>query len=298
MPVISANLKDWIGRTQTVTDTISPVQIRQMAALMNDKERLQRPDCETLPACWHWLYFNPIDIQSRLSTDGHPPRGDFLPPVELPRRMWAGARLHWSRPFAVGNVVERQSKILAIESKSGRSGLMVFVTVGHRYTDEQGLLLDEEHDIVYRAEAPREGASAAAMPSHEKAGVAKAAPDPSGQLRRVVEVDPVMLYRYSAATFNGHRIHYDADYCRNVEGYPGLVVHGPLLATLLLHFASDVYGTSNRFLRFEFRISRPTFANSGFELHAKADGEYGMSVWSTDNAGNVALKGQIGFVNH
>lgn len=286
-------LDQWIGRKQSVTDTISPVQVRQMAALANDAARLKAPEAAPLPAGWHWLYFNPLEIQSRLGADGHPERGDFLPPVTLPRRMWAGSRLEWKRAFTVGSSVTKSSEILKVTRKTGRSGDMVFVTVGHDYLDTKGHILSEEHDIVYR-DWPTATEKAALVEFGQRASAGEQAFERKGDHVRAVTADSVMLFRYSAATFNGHRIHYDVDYCRNVEGYPGLVVHGPLIATLLLGYAENDIA-SGRFIKtFEFRANRPTFDLTGFHLHAsEADDNAGLRLWSTNNLGEVGIEGRI-----
>jgi 3-methylfumaryl-CoA hydratase len=144
------DLQSWVGRTQTMSEAISAVPLKQMAALMNNERRMREPmHAGALPAGWHWLYFNPLEVQAKLGADGHPERGDFLPPVALPRRMWAGSRLHWSRDFEAGMQVQKTSRILNVTEKSGRSGRMVFVTVGHSYADAGGLILEEEHAIAY-----------------------------------------------------------------------------------------------------------------------------------------------------
>jgi 3-methylfumaryl-CoA hydratase len=287
----SQNLQDWVGRTQTVDDTISPVQVRQMAALVNDSGRLAKPLDAALPAGWHWLYFNPLEVQARLGADGHPARGDFLPPVVLPRRMWAGSRLQWSRAFSVGSVVNKTSEILKVTEKAGRSGAMVFVTVAHNYADAQGPLLREEHDIVYRDwPSPEEKAALAALGARARA--AEHAFERTSTCPVAVHADAVALFRYSAATFNGHRIHYDADYCRDVEGYPGLVVHGPLIATLLLGHIENTVAPRAFVRAFEFRAVRPTFDLTGFHLHAEGGAE-NCNVWSTNNLGEVGLDGRV-----
>ncbi|RYX94285.1 MAG: acyl-CoA dehydrogenase [Comamonadaceae bacterium] len=292
-------LENWIGRRQTVTDTINAVQARQMAATMDDRARMNDPALSPLPAGWHWLYFNPMEVHSRLGEDGHPARGDFLPPVELPRRMWAGSRLEWQRAFTVGAQVDKNTEIVKLSRKSGRTGDMVFVTLAHVYSDADGVLLREEHDIVYRG-LPSEAEKAALAEVPQRATAWLAAPpafEREGTQLKPVHADPVMLYRYSAATFNGHRIHYDIDYCRNVEGYPGLVVHGPLLATLLLSFIENEVAPGRRIRTFEFRAMRPTFClggGSGFHLHASApDTDGALQVWSTNNAGQVGVDGRI-----
>ncbi len=294
MDSAGANIERWVGRTQSLTEVIHGVQVRQLAATLNDAARLATPDASPLAAGWHWAYFNPLEIQTRLGDDGHPQRGDFLPSISLPRRMWAGSRLQWTRAFGVGSSVTRQTRIHKIERKSGRSGDMVFVTLAHEYHDTDGLLLEEEHDIVYRDWPTRaERAALAAWGKRASAG----APvfERVGSRQATVNADAVMLFRYSAATFNGHRIHYDSDYCRDVEGYPGLVVHGPLIATLLLGYVENTLATG-RFIRsFAFRAKRPTFDLGPFHLHAatpSADGKT-MAVWSTNHVGEVGLDAQV-----
>lgn len=293
----SQALEKWVGRTQTVTDSISKVQVRQMAATLGDAARLGDPALSPLPAGWHWLYFNPMEVQSKLGEDGHPARGDFLPPVELPRRMWAGSRLEWKRSFAVGTEVSKKSEIAKVSRKSGRSGEMVFVTVAHVYSDAEGTLLREEHDIVYRDIQSTAEKTALAEVAGRVAQWQATAPvfERTGENTKAVMADPVMLYRYSAATFNGHRIHYDADYCREVEGYPGLVVHGPLIATLLLDYVENDIARGRGIKTFEFRANRPTFSLGGFHLHAtkKVDDPNAMNVWATNNVGEVGIDGVI-----
>jgi 3-methylfumaryl-CoA hydratase len=293
MTVATPALEEWVGRQQKVLDGISPVQVRQMAATLNDAARMQQADIAPLPAGWHWLYFNPMEVQSLLGEDGHPQRGSFLPPVALPRRMWAGGRLTWHRPFHVGASVSKSSEILSVTRKTGRTGEMVFVTVAHRYADSQGLLLTEEHDIVYR-DMPTEVEKAAllALAAQIKAG--EHSFERKGEHTLAVNADAVMLYRYSAATFNGHRIHYDVDYCRRVEGYPGLVVHGPLIATLLLGFIENQVAPGTRIKSFDFRAMRPTFDLSGFRLHASKTSDPNVwQLWSTNNVGQIGIEASV-----
>lgn len=289
-------LEQWVGRTQTVTDTISSVQARQMAATLDDAARMKDPALSLLPAGWHWLYFNPLEVQSKLGGDGHPARGDFLPPVELPRRMWAGGRLEWTRAFKVGVDVQKTSEIIKVSRKSGRSGDMVFVTVAHLYTDREGPLLREEHDIVYRhSQSPAEKLSLAGVAAQISAWQA-AAPvfERTGEHIKAVAANAVMLFRYSAATFNGHRIHYDADYCREIEGYPGLVVHGPLIATLLLGWVEKQIAPERLIKTFHFRANRPTFDLGNFHLHASKDNAINtLNVWATNNMGEVGVEGFV-----
>jgi 3-methylfumaryl-CoA hydratase len=293
MTVATPALEDWVGRKQTVSDIISPVQVRQMAATLNDAARMQQPASAPLPAGWHWLYFNPMEVQSLLGEDGHPRRGSFLPPVTLPRRMWAGGRLTWYRPFQVGLSVDKASEIISVTRKTGRTGEMVFVTVAHRYTDTQGLLLTEEHDIVYRG-MPTETEKTALLALAAQIQSGEHRFERKGEHTQAITADAVMLYRYSAATFNGHRIHYDVDYCRSVEAYPGLVVHGPLIATLLLGFIENQVAPGAFIQSFDFRAMRPTFDLSGFHLHASKTADAKVwHLWSTNNTGQVGIEANV-----
>ncbi len=293
----SLAFEPWVGRTQTILENIHPVQVRQMAATLDDALRLEDPAMSLLPAGWHWLYFNPIEVQSQLGEDGHPARGSFLPPVELPRRMWAGSRLRWTRAFKVGSNVTKKSEITKVLQKSGRSGDMVFVTVEHVYSDALGIVLTEEHDIVYRdSQSALEKASLLEVAGRIKQWQSVAPVfERAGETTKAVTADAVMLYRYSAATFNGHRIHYDVDYCRDVEGYPGLVVHGPLIATLLLGFVENDIAAGRRIGTFDFRANRPTFDLGGFHLHcSRKNGNPNiLDVWATNNLGQVGVDGFI-----
>jgi 3-methylfumaryl-CoA hydratase len=285
-------LQDWVGRKQSLSETLSEVPLRQMAALMNDEARMREPMRPgALPGGWHWLFFNPLQVQRLLGPDGHPERGDFLPPVALPRRMWAGSRLHWQRDFEAGMRVEKHSEIIQVSEKTGRSGQMVFVTVRHRYADVRGDILHEEHDIVYR-EAATAAETEGLRELGERARAGQHAFERQGDTTLAWHCDPVALFRYSAATFNGHRIHYDVDYCRNVEGYPGLVVHGPLLATLLMHLVQTRMAPGRALANFEFRVLKPTFDIAGFHLHGSADGS-ALQVWTTNNIGQVGVEGRI-----
>jgi 3-methylfumaryl-CoA hydratase len=284
------DLSQWVGRTQRLTETIDARLVRWLAATLERSDLLEAREGSHLPPAWHWAFFNAVEPMSLLGRDGHPKKGGFLPPTAQPRRMWAGSRLHWLGALKVGAAVERVSTILKCESKRGKSGDLVLVTVGHRFSAGGALLLDEEHDIVYRDEAGDEERRALAeLAAKARAGGAKY--EREGEVVREVAVGPVQMFRYSAATFNGHRIHYDRDYAREVEGYPGLVVHGPLIATLLLEFLQAQVAPGRGIERFEFRALRPTFDIAPFALHASlpaADGT--VSLWSTNNVGAVGMQ--------
>ncbi|MDO8276422.1 MAG: MaoC family dehydratase N-terminal domain-containing protein [Serpentinimonas sp.] len=243
-----AELCQWEGRTECLEEIIGATPLSGMAALMDRSDVV--PEVGTMvPPLWHWLYFLPQPPQSQIGEDGHPRRGGFLPPVPLPRRMWAGGRLTWNtiNPLRVGDRARRTSRIVSVRHKAGRSGELVFVEVEHQFHNSQGLCLTEAQDIVYRA-APLPG-----LP--EPAPVAVTASMP---WQRVCVPDPVALFRYSALTFNGHRIHYDRSYATGVEGYPGLVVHGPYIATLLLDLLNR-HSPLAQLATFSFRAVRPTF---------------------------------------
>ena len=215
-------LKQWIGKTQTLTDQVTAVPLRALSATLDRADPDPRPG-EAIPPCWHWLYFLPLHRQSEIGPDGHPLRGGFLPPVPLPQRMWASGRLELVRPLRVGDVIMRTSQVVDVSAKEGRTGPLVFVRVRHEINGPLGLAVIDEQDIVYREPARAD----------ESARSPLLAPE-SHDWTREIQPDDVLLFRYSALTFNAHRIHYDHRYAREIERHPGLVVHGPLIATVLL----------------------------------------------------------------
>lgn len=284
-----SDLQSWVGRRQVKTEQLSARLVRWMAATLNHTELLDSQPGTALPPGWHWMFFNQVEPSERLGPDGHPQRGDFLPPIDLPRRMWAGSRLKWLLPLTVGMTVTREATIRKVDRKLGRLGEMVFVTVGYRYCQDQTVLLEEEHDIVYRGEPSADEKHALAEMA-ERAGAFDGQFERRGDVIEPVDADPTLLFRYSAATFNGHRIHYDLPYARAVEAYPGLVVHGPLIATMLLGLLTRLAGPGATIERFAFRAKRPTFLISPFHLHLSRESEPGVySLWSTNNIGEVAL---------
>lgn len=234
-----------------------------------------------LPPLWHWAYFTPDARQSELGPDGHPKRGGFLPPVELPNRMWAGGRFAFLRPLQVGETARRVSRILRCEAKASRHGPLVFVTVRHAIASANGPALDEEHDIVYRQPAPR-----GTPPAGETAPA-------DADFRRPIQPDPVLLFRYSALTFNGHRIHYDHPYVTQVEGYPGLVVHGPLTATLLLEAFRAAH--PDKIIEcFDYRAVGPLFDTAAFDVCGRVTGPTSAELW-TDCAGRLTMRASLTF---
>jgi len=294
------DLNQWVGRSIIETERFDARIIRWLAAAFEDGDLLAPKPGDPVPAGWHWSLFAPVATQSGLGRDGHPRKGDFLPPVDQPRRMFAGARLHWHQPFLVDMQVTRESTIRSCERKSGRTGDMVFVMLAQRYSSEGATILEEEQDLVYRFDPGPDELQALAQHGERARALAGRAPDfeRAGVQQRAIVADPVLLFRFSAATFNGHRIHYDREYAMGVEGYPGLVVHGPLLACLLLDHLKEVASPSTRLERFTFRAKRPTFDIAPFALHANTPDPQGqVALWSTNNLGEVAIDAQAQLVS-
>ena len=259
-------LSDWIGRVEEHAETVSPVTVNMLGAtLVEDWDAASgtRAGAE-LPPLWHWGLFHQTVPLSEIARDGHPRLGRFLPPVALERRMWAGGRLTFHAALHVGERVHRRSEIRDITEKQGGAGRMVFVTVGHELHGEGGLAIEEEQDIVYIA-----------MPDAYRPPKPKPAPEAPLFDERVA-IDVVRLFRYSAATFNGHRIHYDLPYATEVEKYPGLVVQGPMQATLLMGAAVRHKGSAPR--RFSFRGVHPMFHTHDLRLMAVSAGDDALEL--------------------
>lgn len=278
MKVNINELQQWIGRSEEAKDHIVPVPVVAMAATL-DRETAPSEAGTVLPPLWHWLYFLPVHRHSELGHDGHARRGGFLPPVPLPRRMWAGSRFEFHQPLCVGDTVQRSSRIEDVTAKSGRSGELVFVKVRHHYSTERGLAIVEDHDIVYRDE-PKADAPKPLPP--------QASTDAAWEVE--LHPDEVLLFRYSALTFNGHRIHYDWPYVTQVEGYPGLVVHGPLIATLLLeHMQRQLPGVT--LAGYQFRAVSPVFNTEPFFVcgRPEADGKT-VKLWARGADGALRME--------
>jgi 3-methylfumaryl-CoA hydratase len=268
------DLQGWVGRTESTEDDLSLAHARGLVALL-DRDPRALAAGTPLPECWHWIYFRPATPQSELGRDGHAKRGGFLPPIELPRRMWVGGRIRFLAPLAIGRPAERRSTILSISAKAGRSGELVFVTVRHEIGAAGEIAIEEEQDLVYRA-APPPGAAA------PKPEPAPATPDWSERC----SADAVTLFRFSALTFNGHRIHYDQPYATGVEGYPGLVVHGPLTALLLIDAAvRHREGSAGRAVGFQYRAVSPIFADEEIRLSGTSYRDGSAQVWAESPRG-------------
>lgn len=254
---MSGTFDAWIGRTEDATDTISPRQARQLAATLGQTAAADATDDGAdLPPLWHWIGWSYDTPMTGLGVDGHTARGQFLPPVPLERRMWAGGRLTFHRALKIGEHMHRRSEILKVSEKTGGTGNMVFVTVGHQIFGKDGLAVTEEQDIVY-----------VAMPKAFVPPAPIAAPVSALWVENPI-IDTVRLFRFSALTFNGHRIHYDLPYAKDVENYPGLVVHGPLQAMMLIEAARRHKNRATP-TSYRYRGVRPLFHFNTLRLMAQ-----------------------------
>lgn len=270
--------QDHVGRTETRTDTLHASQLAQMAASL---DRAEVPG--ELPPLWHWMLFSTWVRPAELGPDGHSRRGGFLPADDaLPRRMYAGGRLAFPGTLRPGEAVRRTSTIASVAEKSGSTGRLLFVTVRHEIAGPRGLAVTEEHDIVYR------GLAGAAVRPGAPFAV------PPGAVERAVTPDPVLLFRYSALTGNGHRIHYDRAYVTAVEGYPGLIVHGPLQATLLAELAQH-HAPGRRLAAFGFRALKPVFDLAPFRLVGASQDDARTALWVVDHEGQACMQAEAVF---
>lgn len=270
------NLRQWLGRREVAHDHVTASPLARLSATLDRSDDPPR-EGDAVPPLWMWLYFLPSDRESELGSDGHAQRGGFLPPVGLPNRMWAGGRLQFLRDIRVGSTVTRTSEIVEISEKVGRSGPLVFVSVRHEIADGDGMALIEEHDIVYRSQLS-DGLSL----------TPKVAPSESSWSREIC-ADDVFLFRFSALTFNGHRIHYDRRYATEVEKYPGLVVHGPLIAVLLLDLLRR-HLPHARVREFSFRAIRPLFDLEPFLICGHIESPQRVSLWAKDRKESTAME--------
>jgi 3-methylfumaryl-CoA hydratase len=271
------HLRQWIGRSTQVCDIVTAQLTKGLRATLFLPIGEPAPG-EAAPSTVHWCLAQPVVAMSELGPDGHPARGGFLPPVPLPRRMWAGGELEFFDALRVGDEVTRTSQIADVTMKSGSTGPLCFVSVNHRIATVRGTAILERQDLVYRDVS--QAASVSAKP---------AAPPPSAQHREKHFADTVLLFRYSALTFNGHRIHYDRDYVTKVEGYPALVFHGPLQAALLVEFAAGLSGAKVP-KKFSYRGLQPLFEGSEFSVNANRT-DACMELWTANSEGQPTMKG-------
>ena len=256
----SKPLTDWIGSQEHREEIISEFPAQAAAAMLDlDGEKMTHGN--PLPPLWHWFYFLPLAPRSQIDVDGHPKRGGFFPPVTLPRRMFAGARTKFFQPLTIGEPAVREGEILNVSEKSGKAGQLVFVTVRYRHIQGGEVRIEEEQDIVYKEPGPKIPAPTP-LPS---------LPEVPGAWVQVVKPDTVLLFRVSALTFNAHRIHYDRPYALEEEGYPGLVVHGPLTAMMLAWMTQEQSGRP--IAKFTFQGRAPLFDLFPFRLIGKPEGD-------------------------
>jgi 3-methylfumaryl-CoA hydratase len=272
------HLRQWIGRTQQAQDIVTAHLVKGLRATLFQDIGDPKPG-DAAPFTAHWCLAQPVFPMSELGPDGHPTRGGFLPPVPLPRRMWAGGELQFFDALRVGDEMTRSSRISDVTMKGGSTGVLCFVSVDHTITSPRGIAIRERHDIVYR-DHPTAQAAVPAKP---------AAAPPSAQVSESHMADPVLLFRYSALTFNGHRIHYDRDYVTKVEGYPGLIFHGPLQAAFIVELAARLHGGVAP-KKFSYRGLQPLFEGSEFSVNASDTGA-GIELWTANSAGQPTMKG-------
>lgn len=283
---VTLHYDGWTAQPLERTQVLDLQHLRRIEAAMQDRvswsSSAQSDQPEALPPGWHWCWFADTFPAAELGRDGHPQRGGFLPPVELPRRMWAGGKLAFHRPLFTGESATRLSEVIAIEQKNGRSGELVFVSLRHRLSQRGELALEETQDLVFRED-----------PSPDAPRIEPPQAPCDAQFSRKVEPDPVWLFRYSAVTFNGHRIHYDHDYARQVEGYPSIVVHAPLIATLLADLAREASG-SPALREFSFRAVSPLFCGETFTINARRKADT-MVLWAAGPGGQLAMQAKAQF---
>ena len=269
------HLRKWIGKTQEASDIVTEQLTKALrATLFLDIGSPKTGDVAPFTA--HWCLAQPVAAMNTLGPDGHPARGEFLPPVPLTRRMWAGGELQFLDALHVGDEVTRLSRISDVTMKTGSTGILCFVSVEHTIMTPRGVAINERQDLVYRD---------VAAGGERKSQVAHA-PPPKAQHHETHMADPVLLFRYSALTFNGHRIHYDRDYVTKVEGYPGLIVHGPMQAALLVEFAARLHGGKVP-AKFSYRGVQPLFDGAEFSVNAN---DSASELWTANNAGSPTMK--------
>jgi len=282
-------LEAWVGRRSSMVAVLDPGPANELAVTL-DRDPAYRVG-DALPPGWHWAYFHDLVRASDLGPDGHPRLGLTMPPLGLPRRMWAGGSLRFEGSLRCGEQAERVSTIRSITPKTGRSGPLCFVELEHEISVDGRTRLVERQSIVYRGAVGETAATPGTGADHSPEPAAPREPDASDQATH--RLDATTLFRYSAVTFNGHRIHYDLDHARRVEGYPGLVIHGTLVATLLLDRCVAV---ARPLGWFRYRAVRPLCLPDPFTTHMSVDGD-STRLWATDASGAVAMEAEAGPVD-
>ncbi len=279
------DLRKHIGQRQVATEVIAagPANLLRLAFGRPEPE-LRSGD--PLPPGWHGLYFLPHLAPDELRPDGTAIGAGVVPSSVLPRRMFAGETLRFHRPLRIGDEVRRETELADVSMKNGATGTLVFATALHRYFTADGLALEEERRTVFREEV---------KPGEKNQATRREEPPEDAPWRRVITPDPVLLFRFSALTFNSHRIHYDRAWAMEVEGYPGLVVHGPLTSTLLIDFARD-HAAGRAFGAFRTQARAPLFDTAPFELRGRpVDGGRACDLWAVTPEGTIAMSAQVDF---
>ena len=275
----SRKILEWINKTTEVEDTIRLQPANFMEATLNRPPKLKEGD--NLPPLWHWIYFLEAKPESDLGRDAHPKKGDFLPPIHLPRRMWAGGRFTFCNDLIIGEKAKKITTIRKIVEKEGSAGPLCFITLEHKIYSKEEISIIEEQDLVYLQDQQGSKSLPLAQNNPER-------PDFSQE----IHPSEILLFRYSALTFNGHRIHYDLDYARNVEGYDGLVFHGPLTATLLLDLA--LKEKNKPIKKYSFRGTAPLSNLDCFWIEGKSENDSTI-LWARRKDGVVAMKAKAEF---
>jgi 3-methylfumaryl-CoA hydratase len=273
------NLQDWVGKTEEIADRIYTTPVRALAQTLNYEDFDPR-EGNPLPEIWYWLYFLPIVPMSQVGPDGHPKRGGFLPPITLERRMWASGNLTFHQDLVIGEEIRKTSEILEISEKEGKAGKLVFVTVKHLIQSPRGVAVEEQQNIVYL---------------HMPKSFVEPSPNPLPDdlvWKEEYRIDPVLLFRFSALTFNGHRIHYDRKYATEVEQYPGLVVHGPLQALLLMESAKK-HNPGKKPATFNFKAVRPIFDFNKLHIGAKSNPDGSHAIYTANTDSNIGMQATV-----
>lgn len=285
MTLSTADIQAWIGKQQQLTDQVCATKMSAMAALLDENKTYQTG--EFIAPCWHWLLFNAVHPHSETGHDGHQKKGSFLPPIDLPRRMWAGSKINFIQPLTVGETVTKTATIKDIKFKqSAHNGQLCFVTVEQHISGSSGGLIIELQDIVYKQDKP------AATTNNTSS--AKSSPQVSPLWSNKVTPDTVMLFKYSALTYNGHKIHYDRNYSTEVEGYPGLLVHGPLTATLITHWFLK-HHPEKQVKEFTFKAKQPLFDIAPFFIEASSQQQNRCQLHAKNATGQTAVDAVITF---
>ncbi len=273
------NLQEWVGKKEEIKDRIYTTPIKALALTLNYKD-LKIAEGDLLPEIWYWLYFLPMVAMTDVGVDGHPKRGGFLPPISLERRMWASSRFKFHQNLIIGEEIRKTSEILKISEKEGKAGRMVFVTVKHLIQSARGVAVEEEQDIVY-------------LPMPKSFVQPEPNPIPVDlQWKEQYPIDPVLLFRFSALTFNGHKIHYDWRYTTEVEKYPGLVVHGPLQALLLFESAKK-NNPVKKPVSYSFRAVRPIFEFDKLTVCGRSNPDGSHDLFTANTDGNIGMQATI-----